>query len=284
MGLMMFVCVYFQGKMVVVLAGYTREMHQMLRANPGLASRFPDEFAFPAFTRDDSLQLLHNVLVEQRYTVSANVMQELHVRNLMAQLVGMSTFANGRDVHSLASRIEMLLAEAETGEEDATMSDGLVVTADLVTRALLATLADMRERDDLPDPDAVQAAAANKRRLGKTRASPPPPSKRIKQTTDEAASSNSTSPQPAYAYDTEMAAEVTRIIDKTTEVQCDSASDEEANEDNDDDQEPWEEVKAKLAAMGACRGGYGWKRVDKGWVCEASVCRVTDEQYRTGKQ
>src|SRR5699024_8498345 len=36
--------------LVVVLAGYTREMQQFLQANSGLASRFPNQIEFPDYT------------------------------------------------------------------------------------------------------------------------------------------------------------------------------------------------------------------------------------------
>ena len=43
--------------LVVILAGYTREMQQFLSANSGLASRFPNQIEFPDYTADQLLDI-----------------------------------------------------------------------------------------------------------------------------------------------------------------------------------------------------------------------------------
>ena len=43
--------------LVVVLAGYTREMQQFLQANSGLASRFPNQIEFPDYTAAELWQI-----------------------------------------------------------------------------------------------------------------------------------------------------------------------------------------------------------------------------------
>lgn len=100
----------FKGKLVVIMAGYTREMHQMLQSNEGLSSRFPDELDFPAFNVDDSLQLLQTVVAQMQYTLDDPTVQHQQTRSLMAQIAALPSFASGRDVHTLASRIDGALA------------------------------------------------------------------------------------------------------------------------------------------------------------------------------
>jgi len=48
----------FQGKMVVVLAGYNQQIEDLLTVNPGLKSRFSERLLFPDFSVDDAVQLL----------------------------------------------------------------------------------------------------------------------------------------------------------------------------------------------------------------------------------
>ena len=43
--------------LVVILAGYTREMQQFLTANSGLASRFPNQIEFPDYTGEELYQI-----------------------------------------------------------------------------------------------------------------------------------------------------------------------------------------------------------------------------------
>lgn len=44
-------------ELVVILAGYTREMQTFLTANSGLASRFPNQIEFPDYTADELLDI-----------------------------------------------------------------------------------------------------------------------------------------------------------------------------------------------------------------------------------
>lgn len=48
----------YKGKMICVLAGYPQEIDDLMDANPGLASRFPETLHFPNFGVDDCCHLL----------------------------------------------------------------------------------------------------------------------------------------------------------------------------------------------------------------------------------
>lgn len=48
--------------MVVVLAGYARDIDALMQANSGLASRFPETLHFPSFDVEDSSRLLEAAL------------------------------------------------------------------------------------------------------------------------------------------------------------------------------------------------------------------------------
>ena len=54
-------------ELVVILAGYTKEMETFLTANSGLASRFPNKIEFPDYTADELLDIT-NVLARARAT------------------------------------------------------------------------------------------------------------------------------------------------------------------------------------------------------------------------
>jgi hypothetical protein len=55
----------FQGKMVVILAGYEAQVEDLLRVNPGLKSRFSEKLHFPDFTPEDACKLLQLELGRQ---------------------------------------------------------------------------------------------------------------------------------------------------------------------------------------------------------------------------
>lgn len=48
----------YKGNMVCVVAGYVHEIDELMEANPGLASRFPDTIHFPNFGVDDCCTML----------------------------------------------------------------------------------------------------------------------------------------------------------------------------------------------------------------------------------
>ncbi|WLR52570.1 AAA family ATPase [Bacillus tianshenii] len=56
--------------LVVILAGYTTEMKQLLNSNPGLASRFKKYFHFPDYTADELTQLTEYYAESYSYELS----------------------------------------------------------------------------------------------------------------------------------------------------------------------------------------------------------------------
>ena len=57
-------------ELVVILAGYTREMETFLTANSGLASRFPNRIEFPDYTAVELLQITHVQAKNKGYTLA----------------------------------------------------------------------------------------------------------------------------------------------------------------------------------------------------------------------
>ena len=57
-------------ELVVILAGYTREMETFLTANSGLASRFPNRIEFPDYTAEELLQITHILAKNKGYTLA----------------------------------------------------------------------------------------------------------------------------------------------------------------------------------------------------------------------
>ena len=57
-------------EMVVILAGYTREMETFLTANSGLASRFPNRIEFPDYTAVELLQITQVLAKNKGYTLA----------------------------------------------------------------------------------------------------------------------------------------------------------------------------------------------------------------------
>ena len=57
-------------ELVVILAGYTKEMETFLTANSGLASRFPNKIEFPDYTAEELLQITQVLAKNKGYTLA----------------------------------------------------------------------------------------------------------------------------------------------------------------------------------------------------------------------
>lgn len=59
-----------RNELVIVLAGYTAEIHKLLDTNPGLRSRFPTVVDFPSYSAPELLEIAHLVLDADRERLS----------------------------------------------------------------------------------------------------------------------------------------------------------------------------------------------------------------------
>ncbi|TEY87488.1 hypothetical protein BOTCAL_0001g00140 [Botryotinia calthae] len=142
----------FHGNLIVILAGYEDEINSLLSANPGLASRFPDEMNFPALTPLHCLQILEIKLGLAGITIP--ILKQTEQREydqllrVMTFLTATHSWGNARDVETLAKAIcrTVFLEMAEEGE--------LVCTAENATMAIEVMLHERRQRayTALPPP------------------------------------------------------------------------------------------------------------------------------------
>ena len=63
--------------LIVILAGYTGEMKEMLEANPGMKSRFPYVFQFEDYTPEQLMQIGKKVLEEEHYEMTQEAERKL---------------------------------------------------------------------------------------------------------------------------------------------------------------------------------------------------------------
>lgn len=83
-------------ELVVILAGYTKEMETFLTANSGLASRFPNRIEFPDYTADELLDIT-NVLARGRgYRLAGSCTEPLRGYYERRQAEDARTAGNGR--------------------------------------------------------------------------------------------------------------------------------------------------------------------------------------------
>ena len=83
-------------ELVVILAGYTKEMETFLTANSGLASRFPNRIEFPDYTAVELLQITQVLAKNKGYTLAEACTEPLLGYYARWQEADARTAGNGR--------------------------------------------------------------------------------------------------------------------------------------------------------------------------------------------
>lgn len=106
----------FAGKMVIILAGYDKDMNNLLRVNEGLSSRFADEILFPSLRPEDGLQLLEDKLRESHIHFPSMQDPSVHQQllKLIADMSRLPSWGNARDVQTLAKSMVRTVYQTNT--------------------------------------------------------------------------------------------------------------------------------------------------------------------------
>ena len=127
----------FARRLIVILAGYDRDMQRLMAVNPGLTSRFPESITFGSLSPQDCFSLLLARLEQKLFidssklkTMSEELMHELEAR--FATLTSICDWANARDVGTLASTIASYKLETA----NTTSNEPIIVAAPDVLQAM----------------------------------------------------------------------------------------------------------------------------------------------------
>lgn len=94
-----------QHEFILILAGYSREMDQFLKLNPGLHSRFPLVIDFPDYTINQLMEIGQKMLEEREYTWSHEAEKKIreHLFWVKTELAH-SSFSNGRYMRNVIEK------------------------------------------------------------------------------------------------------------------------------------------------------------------------------------
>lgn len=108
----------YKGKLIIILAGYTHDMNQLMSVNAGMTSRFPETVDFDPLSAEDCLKLLTRQLTKKKEELEKKgksfdigclqVPSELFGKDVLCQfrqLAAVEGFASARDVKQLAKKI-----------------------------------------------------------------------------------------------------------------------------------------------------------------------------------
>ncbi|QXJ20377.1 AAA family ATPase [Actinomadura graeca] len=132
--------------LVVIVAGYDREMREFLACNPGLASRFPRVLRFPDYTDDELTEIFAAMAADAGFRVPPGALAA--VRRLLPRRGRGARFGNAREMRNLLDRAVAVQARRITapgGAEDGPPDGEAVRTlrrADIEAAAEAAPAAD----------------------------------------------------------------------------------------------------------------------------------------------
>jgi stage V sporulation protein K len=89
----------YRHRLVVIVAGYPRLMHQFLESNPGLRSRFSREIAFPDYSTEDLVAITQAFARDNEYLLGDGTDESL--RLIFASAARTERFGNARFARTL---------------------------------------------------------------------------------------------------------------------------------------------------------------------------------------
>ncbi|MCR4738919.1 MAG: AAA family ATPase [Lachnospiraceae bacterium] len=108
--------------LVVILAGYSKEMSEFLEANSGLKSRFPNIIDFPDYTAEELLAIAHITAKSKGYVIDKDAEGPLRYFFAETQLLNAREAGNGRLVRNKIEEAILNQSRRLIAEPDADIS------------------------------------------------------------------------------------------------------------------------------------------------------------------
>lgn len=118
----------YRDQLIVILAGYTKEMSEFLEANSGLKSRFPNIIEFPDYTAQELLDITFNIAASKDYQIDEECFQPLFHYFEEKQKTDSQRSGNGRMARNLIeqamiNQAKRLIVEKEASINQLKLSD-----------------------------------------------------------------------------------------------------------------------------------------------------------------
>ncbi|MFD0691770.1 AAA family ATPase [Actinomadura fibrosa] len=139
--------------LVVIVAGYEREMQRFIASDPGLASRFPSTIRFPDFTDAELVEIFTGQAAEAGLTPSPAALHK--VAGLLRKAPRGRAFGNARLMRNLSERATALQARRVTARKRTTPDDLAALLPEDIPDTLTGTSRTVTGTDPLAELDAL---------------------------------------------------------------------------------------------------------------------------------
>lgn len=111
-----------RGDLVVILAGYTKEMQLFLSSNSGLASRFPNQIEFPDYTGEELYRITLSIAKSKGYNLDESCKDVLIQWYDEQQAADAATNGNGRMARNVLEKAILNQAKRLVADADADLA------------------------------------------------------------------------------------------------------------------------------------------------------------------
>ncbi len=120
-------------RLVVILAGYSKNMDDFLLTNPGLKSRFPNIIDFPDYSADELMFIADSLYSSKGYVLGNGVKARL--RTIFGEALHEKSFGNGRYVRNVFERSVNQQALRLNSDPDLTREELATIEVDDIEEA-----------------------------------------------------------------------------------------------------------------------------------------------------
>lgn len=115
----------YRGEILVILAGYSKEMNDFMKANSGLDSRFPLRIDFPDYSAEELFEIGKNMIAKKGFSLSEDAVPAFREAVYELKRHSTATSGNGRMVRNYIDEIirnqSSRIALAEVNAEELTV-------------------------------------------------------------------------------------------------------------------------------------------------------------------
>ena len=120
--------------LVVIVAGYTEEMQEFLKANTGLTSRFNKFITFKDYSNEELIEILRSMALNAGFMIDDSAISKCYgiIENMNEQ--ERADFGNARGIRNLFERIVINQANRISVLNDPSVDELTRITADDVRK------------------------------------------------------------------------------------------------------------------------------------------------------